>query len=68
MNQETGVVRVGLDGATDATPEGLLRIEQPARISGVGSYSSATALPSRRGAVVVPLQKETTWVELKPGR
>ncbi len=63
----TGVVRVGLAGATDATPEGLLRIEQPARIGGVGDYHPATPLPSRRGAYVVPLQKETTWLELNTG-
>jgi hypothetical protein len=68
VNQETGVVRVGLAGATEATPEGLLRIEQPARINGVGNYGSATAFESRRGAYVVPLQKEITWMELKPGR
>jgi hypothetical protein len=68
VNQETGVVRVGLAGASDATPEALLRIEQPAKINGVGSYRSATPLQSRRGAYVVPLQKEITWLELKPGR
>ena len=67
VNQQTGVVRVGLAGATEATPEGLLRIEQPARINGVGNYGFATAFESRRGAYVVPLQKEITWVELKPG-
>jgi hypothetical protein len=68
VNHETGVVRVGLTGATEATPEGLLRIEQPARISGVGNYGPATPLSSRRGAYVVPLEKEATWVELNPGR
>lgn len=31
VNPLTGVVRVGLAGATEATPQGLLRIEQPAR-------------------------------------
>jgi hypothetical protein len=68
VNRESGVVRVGLAAATDATPEGLLRIEQPARISGVGNYRSATPLQSRRGAYVVPLQKQETWLELTPGR
>jgi hypothetical protein len=67
VNSATGVVRVGLAGATETTPEGLLRIEQPARISGVGNYHPATPLQSRRGAYVVPLQKETTWLELNPG-
>jgi hypothetical protein len=67
VNGATGLVRVGLAGATEATPEGLLRIEQPARISGVGDYQPASSLQSRRGAFVVPLQKETTWVELNTG-
>jgi len=64
VNSATGVVRVGLAGATEATPEGLLRIEQPVRISGVGEYRPALPLQSRRGAYVVSLQKETTWLEL----
>src|SRR5271165_354777 len=67
VNPGTGVVRVGLAGATDATPESLLRIEQPARISGVGDYRPATPLQSRRGAYVVPLLNETTWLELNTG-
>ncbi|MGA9978282.1 MAG: DUF5695 domain-containing protein [Candidatus Sulfotelmatobacter sp.] len=68
VNHETGVVRVGLAGATETTPEALLRIEQPARISGVGNYRPATSLQSLRGASVVPLEKETTWLELDPSR
>ena len=68
VNSATGVVRVGLAGASEATPEGLLRIEQPARISGVGDYRPASALQSRRSGYVVPLQKETTWLELETGR
>ena len=68
VNPSTGVVRVGFAGATEATPESLLRIEQPAKVSGVGDYHPATHLQSRRGAYVVPLQKETTWLELNTRR
>ena len=68
VNPVTGVVRVGLAGATEATPKGLLRIEQPAKVSGVGSYRPAAPLQSQRGAYVVPLQKETTWLALNAGR
>jgi hypothetical protein len=68
LNHETGVVRVGLAGATEATAEGLLRIEQPARIDGIGDYRPAGSWQPRRGAYVIPLQKETTWLELKAGR
>jgi hypothetical protein len=67
VNSANGVVRVGLAGATEATPEGLLRIEQPVRIGGVGDYRPASPLQSRRGAYVVSLQKETTWLELDTG-
>ena len=68
VNPDSGAVRVGLAGATEATPKGLLRIEQPARVSGVGNYRPALPLQSQRGAYVVPLQKETTWLELNAGR
>lgn len=64
VSPDTGVVRVGLVGATDTTPRALLRIEQPAKISGVGTYQPASPLQSERGAFVVPLQKQTTWVDL----
>jgi len=68
VNPDSGIVRVGIAGATEATPESLLRIEQPARISGVGDYHPVTPLQSRRGAYVVPLQTATTWLELSTGR
>jgi Family of unknown function (DUF5695) len=67
VNPDTGVVRVGLAGATESTPKALLRIEQPAKVSGVGNYRPAPPLQSQRGAYVVPLQKETTWLELNAG-
>jgi hypothetical protein len=68
VNADTGAVRAGLAGATEATQEGLLRVEQPAKIGGVGTYHPGTPLRSERGAYVVPLQKETTWLELNTGR
>jgi Family of unknown function (DUF5695) len=68
VNPDTGVVRVGLVGATETTPRGLLRIEQPAKINGVGNYHPGSPLQSERGAFVVPLQTQTTWLELNTGR
>jgi Family of unknown function (DUF5695) len=67
VNRVTGVVRVELAGATEATPKGLLRIEQPAKVSGVGHYRPTSPLQSQRDAYVVPLQKGTTWLELNAG-
>jgi hypothetical protein len=67
VNPQTGVVRLGLVGATETTPKAMLRIEQPAKVSGVGNYHPAPTFQSERGAYVVPLQKETTWIELNVG-
>jgi hypothetical protein len=68
VNPETGAVRVGLAGATETTPKAKLRIEQPAKIDGVGTYHPASAFESERGAFVIPLEKGTTWVELNTAR
>ncbi len=68
VNPGTGAVRVGLAEGTEATPTGLLRIEQPAKIRGVGNYRPAAPLRSERCGYLVPLGKETTWLELNTGR
>jgi hypothetical protein len=67
LNSTTGVVRVGLAGATDFTAEARLRVEQPARVSGISAYRPASLLKAERDAYVVPLQKEVTWLELNTG-
>jgi hypothetical protein len=42
-----------------------LRIEQPAKVNGVGPYQPLLQLDRERQACVVPLNKGgTTWVEL----
>ncbi|MFZ0815315.1 MAG: DUF5695 domain-containing protein [Candidatus Sulfotelmatobacter sp.] len=64
VNSKTGIVRVGLAGASEVTPEARLRIEQPAKVGGIGTYQPVSPFKSERNAYIVPLQKETTWVEL----
>jgi len=64
VNSKSGAVRLGLSGATQFTPVARLRVEQPAKLSGVGAYRPATALKSERDAYVVPLKKGTTWIDL----
>lgn len=64
INPATSAVRVGLSPATQHTPSARLRIEQPAKLSGVGAYHPAAQLQSERGAFVVPLKKDVTWLEL----
>jgi hypothetical protein len=64
INTRTGVVRLGLAPATPTVATALLRVEQPARINGVGTYHPAPALLSERDAFRIPLKQGTTWVEL----
>jgi hypothetical protein len=65
VNVKTHTVRVGLSPASEQTPTARLRIEQPAKVPGVGTYRPATRLPSQREAFEVPLKKgATTWVDL----
>jgi len=64
VDSKTGTVRVGLSPATQFTPTALLRVEQPAKVSGVGAYHPAMPLKLERDAYIIPLEKATTWVEL----
>jgi hypothetical protein len=65
FNSKTGVVRVGLDAATPFTPSARLHIERPGQAKSA-AYQPVEALASERDAWIVPLGKETAWVELAP--
>ena len=64
VNPKSGAVRVGLSGATQFTSAARLRVEQPAKVAGVGTYHPVTTLESERDAYVIPLKKGTTWIDL----
>ena len=64
VNTRTNSVRVALSPATSITPNARLRIEQPAKVNGVGSYKPRQKLSEERGAYVVKLKSGTTWVDL----
>ena len=64
INTKDKVVRVGFSAATRYTSAARFRIEQPAKITGVGAYKPSDNLQTERGAFVVPLESETTWIEL----
>ena len=64
INSKTGAVRLGLAPATEFTPTAFLRVEQPAKIRGIGAYQLDKSFKLERGAYVVPLHKGTTWLEL----
>lgn len=65
VNSKTGAVRIGLSPATQFTPTAYLRVEQPAKLAGVEAYHPAETFHMERGAYVVPLHKERTWIELR---
>ncbi len=64
FNPQSGAVRVGLAAKDPYTASARLRIEQPAQVAGVGKYAATKQFASERGAVVVPLNPQTTWVEI----
>jgi hypothetical protein len=64
VNPKTGAVRIGFAAANSFTPAARLRVEQPAKVNGVGSYAPTGAPRQERGAYVVSLGSSTTWVEL----
>jgi hypothetical protein len=67
VNSLTGIVRVELAGADPITAEARLRVEQPAKIAGIGTYRPVSPLNFERNAYTVPLGKEKTWVKLGTG-
>jgi hypothetical protein len=64
LNPATGLVRVRLAPATTDTPNARLRVEQPASLTGVGTYAVAGTFATERGARVIPLGAQPTWVDL----
>jgi hypothetical protein len=63
VNSKTGVVRVGLAAAIPFTTKARLRVDQPAKVQ-ARIYRPMTPLNAERGAFVVSLGKEITWIEL----
>jgi hypothetical protein len=67
VNGKTHAVRVALSPASQFTPQALLRIEQPAKIEGVGKYHPREKLAKERDAFAIPLKRSATWIELSDG-
>jgi hypothetical protein len=68
INSRTHAVRVGISPAGPWDRRGRLRIEQPARIAGVGLYRLKENLTKERDAFIITLQSKTSWVELTDDR
>lgn len=65
FNLQTHTLELTFAGATEFTPAARLRIEQPAKIPGVGSYGPVDALKLERGAYTVPLKSASTKLMLR---
>jgi hypothetical protein len=68
VNTRTHVVRVGLASPTPHTPQARLRIEQPAKVNGVGTYRPRRESTKERDAYTISLKPGITWIELVDGR
>lgn len=64
INVRTRAVRIRLSGATRYVSRALLRVEQPAKVQGVGAYRARQRFASERGAYAIPLGPSVTQVEL----
>jgi hypothetical protein len=64
LDEAKGVVEVRLAPGDAYTSAALLRMEQPARISGVGTIVPIEKLTMERGAYVVPLDTTSVSVRL----
>ncbi|HZT23376.1 MAG TPA: DUF5695 domain-containing protein [Verrucomicrobiae bacterium] len=68
MNPQTHQVRIELSPANEWTPQALLRIQQPAKIPGVGTFHARQSFAEERGAFAIPLSDQPTWMELSDRR
>ena len=59
-NTVNGEIRLKLSKANEYTPTALLRLLQPAKINGVGSYAVKSNGVKKRGGYEFPLAKENT--------
>jgi hypothetical protein len=64
VNTRTHAVRIALTPQTADTQQARLHIEQPAKVTGVGTYRPRLQLTTERDAYTVSLKRTTTWIEL----
>ena len=68
INAKSKVVRVTLSPADEFTPNARLRVQQPAKIAGVGTYAPRHGFVDERDAFTIPLGPSTTTIEFLPSR
>jgi hypothetical protein len=62
------IVRITLARADRFTPNARLRVQQPARIAGIGTYTPSQRFINERDAFTIPLGRSTTVVDLEISR
>jgi hypothetical protein len=65
FNSRTHAVRVGLSSANAFWTNARLRVDQPVRVAGIGTYRILEAFTNERGAVTVPLRGTVRWLGLE---
>ena len=66
INTKSNVVRVTLSRADAFTPNARLRVQQPSKITNVGTYEPRQRFVNERDAFTIPLSGSTTVIELEP--
>jgi Family of unknown function (DUF5695) len=64
LNTRTNAVRIVLSQSDSFTTQARLRVQQPARIASVRTYTPRTKLLNERDAFTIPLRRTTTSIEL----
>jgi hypothetical protein len=65
INRRTNSVRIRFSPKTLNTKEARLRIEQPAKIDGIGVFRPVKTLKFEREAFSIPLNSDENWIEIK---
>ena len=64
VNTRSNVVRVTLSPANEFTPNARLRVQQPAKLPGVGTYAPRQKLVNERDAFTIPLGRSPISIEI----
>ncbi|HET8782661.1 MAG TPA: DUF5695 domain-containing protein [Pyrinomonadaceae bacterium] len=68
INTKSKLVRVTLSRSDAFTPNARLRVQQPAKITSLGTYAPRQKFVNERDAFTIPLGPSPTTIELVPGR
>jgi hypothetical protein len=64
VNAKTGAIRVGLAASDSFTPVARLLVQQPDKVQ--HQYRLSESIERQRGAYVIPLGNDITWLDLRP--